>query len=121
MIHLSVSQANGCTYCLAAHTGLAKMNGFTDEQIIEIRSGRVSFNSKIDALSKFAREAASNNGAVSDDTLENFYDAGYSAENMIDTVLIIGGKTIANYLHKIAGYAIDFPEAPKLEPEAILN
>ncbi len=33
VINLVVSQINECAYCLAAHTALGKMNGFTDEQI----------------------------------------------------------------------------------------
>jgi hypothetical protein len=27
----------GCKYCQAAHTATGKMNGFTDDQIIELR------------------------------------------------------------------------------------
>jgi len=33
-VNLVVSQVNKCIYCLAAHTALGKMNGFTDEQIL---------------------------------------------------------------------------------------
>jgi AhpD family alkylhydroperoxidase len=36
-INLIVSQVNECDYCLAAHTSLAKMRGFTEEQTIDIR------------------------------------------------------------------------------------
>ena len=31
VINLVVSQVNNCEYCLAAHTALGKMIGFTDE------------------------------------------------------------------------------------------
>ena len=37
VINLVVSQVNTCDYCLAAHTALGKMVGFTPEQILEIR------------------------------------------------------------------------------------
>jgi AhpD family alkylhydroperoxidase len=33
----AVSQVNGCKYCQSAHTATGKMNGFTDDQIIELR------------------------------------------------------------------------------------
>ncbi len=121
VIHLSVSQINGCTYCQAAHTALAKMNGFSDDQIIEIRSGTAAFNSKLDALTRFSQEVAQRKGDVSDKTLTSFFEAGYSNENLIDVVLIIGTKTIANYLHKIVKYSIDFPVAPKLETESVVS
>jgi AhpD family alkylhydroperoxidase len=37
VVNLAVSQLNGCKYCQAAHTATGKMNGFTDDQIIELR------------------------------------------------------------------------------------
>ena len=46
VINLVVSQVNGCEYCLAAHTVIGGMVGFSAEQIIEIRGGRASFDLK---------------------------------------------------------------------------
>lgn len=43
VVNLVVSQYNDCRYCLAAHTTLGKMNGFSDAQIIEIRNGAAPF------------------------------------------------------------------------------
>jgi AhpD family alkylhydroperoxidase len=39
-IDLVVSQANGCDYCLAAHTQLAKGHRLSDEEIAHLRLGR---------------------------------------------------------------------------------
>jgi AhpD family alkylhydroperoxidase len=58
VINLVVSQVNTCDYCLAAHTVPGKMNGFTDEQILEIRQGRASFDPKLDALARFGKSFA---------------------------------------------------------------
>ena len=41
VINLVTSQINGCRYCQSAHTVLGKMNGFTDEQVLEIRKGKI--------------------------------------------------------------------------------
>src|SRR5687768_1151650 len=49
-INLIVSQVNECRYCQSAHTLLGKMNGFSEEQTIEIRSGAASFDPKLNAL-----------------------------------------------------------------------
>jgi AhpD family alkylhydroperoxidase len=46
VINLAVSQVNNCDYCLAAHTALGKMLGFTEAQIAELRRGRASFDAK---------------------------------------------------------------------------
>ncbi|MFT4439057.1 carboxymuconolactone decarboxylase family protein [Caballeronia sp. 15715] len=55
VVNLVVSQVNECEYCLAAHTMLGKLNGFTDEQIIEIRHGEASFDTKLDALTRLIK------------------------------------------------------------------
>lgn len=57
-VNLVVSQVNGCTYCLAAHTALGKMNGFTEEQTVELRQGGASFDARLDALVKLAGDVA---------------------------------------------------------------
>ena len=60
VINLVVSEVNACRYCQSAHTALGKMNGFTDEQILEIRSGKASFDAKLDALAKFVKNITVN-------------------------------------------------------------
>jgi len=115
VVNLAVSQVNECLYCLAAHTALAKMNGFNDEQVIQIRRGEVIFDSKLDALSKLAKNITENRGKTSPDVLENFFNVGYTKENLIDTIELIGVKTISNYLHRTTEIPVDFPAAPELK------
>jgi len=115
VINLAVSQVNNCVYCLSAHTAIAKMNGFTEEQILELRTGSASFNSKLDALSKFAKSVSLNRGAATEEAIENFYDAGYSKGNLADAILLIGEITITNYFHKTTEVPVDFPIVQSLE------
>jgi len=68
VINLAVSQVNKCDYCLAAHTAIAKMNGFNDDQIIELRKGQASFDSKLDALAKLSKNITENRGNTDADT-----------------------------------------------------
>jgi len=53
-VYLAVSEVNKCSYCLSAHTAVAGMNGFNPEQILELRAGRSSSDSKLDALARLA-------------------------------------------------------------------
>ena len=115
VVNLVVSQFNGCRYCQSAHTVISKMNGFTDEQILDIRSGNVSFDSKLEALANFTLAAVENKGRVDEATKEAFFNAGYTEANLIDVVFNIGDKLISNYIHNLADFAIDFPVAPELE------
>ncbi len=114
VINLVTSQVNGCRYCLSAHTVLGKMNGFTDEQVIELRKGSASFDAKIDVLVKFAKAVVEGKGNVSQEIKDDFFAAGYTEANLIDVVITVGDKVISNYIHNIAQFAIDFPEAPKI-------
>lgn len=113
-INLVVSQINGCSYCLAAHTAIGKMNGFTDDQILELRKGSASFDGKLDKLVKLAMSIVLNRGQISDHEIEQFYTVGYTNESLVDTIVAVGEKTITNYLHKVTNIPIDFPVAPAL-------
>ena len=118
IINLVVSQVNNCEYCLAAHTTIGKMQGFTSEQIIEVRRAEISFNTKFDALAKFVQETAINRGKTSAETTEKLFAAGYTDANLVDIVIVIGDKIVSNYLHSITQLPIDWEAAPKLEVSA---
>jgi len=115
VINLAVSQVNECTYCLAAHTAIAKMNGFNDDQIIQIRKAEATFDTKVDALAKLAKNVTENRGRTSPEVLEDFFRAGYTNENLVDTIELVGLKTISNYLHSTTNVPVDFPAVPELE------
>lgn len=115
VVNLAVSQVNDCIYCLSAHTAIGKMNGFSEEQILELRAGRASFDTKLDALARLARNITENRGATSADVLDNFFNAGWTKENLIDTIVLVGDKTISNYLHRTTDVPVDFPVAQPLE------
>ena len=85
VINLVTSQINGCRYCQSAHTAIGKMNGFTDEQVLEIRTGAASWDSKLDALAKFTASVVENKGRATTDSKEAFFDSGYTEANLVDT------------------------------------
>ncbi|RBQ07908.1 carboxymuconolactone decarboxylase family protein [Pedobacter miscanthi] len=111
VVNLVVSQVNQCLYCLSAHTAIGKMNGFTDEQIIEIRKVNISFDLKLNALAHLVKSIAENQGHASEETLEAFYSAGYDEGNLVDVVVAVGDKIITNYLYALTAVPIDFPIA----------
>ncbi len=114
VVNLVTSQINGCRYCQSTHTALGKMNGFTDEQIIELRKGSASFDSKFDALVRFTASVVENKGKSTSESKSNFFEAGYSEANMIDVVMVVGDKIISNYIHNLTGFEIDFPIAEEI-------
>ncbi len=114
LVNLVVSQENDCRYCQSAHTVLGKMNGFSDEQILEIRTGSASFDPKLDALARLSHEITAFRGKPSDETLSRFYAAGYTKGSLVDVVMAVADKVAMNYLHNITQIPIDFPLAPEL-------
>lgn len=115
VINLAVSQVNGCLYCQSAHTIVGKMNGFTDDQIIEFRKGYSSIDQKLDALARLTQEITATKGQPSGDAIEYFLESGYTKGSLVDVIIAIADKIVMNYLHKITEVPIDFPLAPSLE------
>lgn len=115
IVNLVVSQVNECRYCQSAHTAISKMNGFTDEQILELRKGYFSTNEKFDALVKTTKAITINKGKIDNTTLETFFNVGYTKGTLVDVILNIGDKVIMNYLHNLTQIDIDFPVVEKLE------
>ena len=119
VVNLAVSQVNACDYCLAAHTAIAKMNGFDDDQILQLRTGYASFDSKLDALAKLAKNITENRGRTSPEVVDNFFKLGYTKENLIDVIVLVGDKTISNYINNTTNTPVDFPAAPVLETVSV--
>jgi len=112
-VNLVVSQINHCRYCQSAHTLLGKMNGFTEEETLDLRNGH-SNDPKLNALVKLAKTITENKGVVGEPILNAFFNAGYNKAVLVDVVMLVGDKIIMNYLHNLTAVAIDFPLAQPL-------
>ncbi|WP_345988394.1 carboxymuconolactone decarboxylase family protein [Chryseobacterium sp. Chry.R1] len=114
VVNLIVSQYNNCLYCLSAHTAIAKLNGFDDDQILEIRKAKISFDPKLNSLGQLVYEAVSNKGEISEETKNQFFNEGYTEGHLVDVIIAIGDKTITNYLFAATKIPVDWPLAPEL-------
>lgn len=112
-VNLIVSQVNGCVYCQSAHLVLGKMNGFTEDQLLDIRHGK-SADVKLDVLVKLAASITKNKGNAERLLVDAFFEKGYTKENLVDLILLISDKTAMNYLHNLTQIPVDFPVATAL-------
>lgn len=119
-VNLVVSEVNGCSYCKAAHTAIGKMNGFTEDQLRDIRLEKAG-NPKLNALVKLAADITRNRGNAAPALVDDFYAQGYTNENLVDLILQISDKTAMNYLHNLTRIPVDFPAAPALTAEEVMN
>ncbi|MBX2841718.1 MAG: carboxymuconolactone decarboxylase family protein [Flammeovirgaceae bacterium] len=112
-IKLAVSEVNECQYCLAAHTVLAKMNGFSEEETLALRAASIS-DKKLNVITHLAREIAQERGKASDEAKQAFFDAGYDEKALIDLVAIVVDITFTNYTHRLTQVPVDFPTVKPL-------
>ena len=108
-VALATSQANGCAYCLSAHTAIGKMNGLTDAETEQNRQG-LSSDEKVAAGLNFAQSVTKNRGNVSADEIAAIKVAGYTDGDVLEIVLNVVANTLTNYVNHIAKTEIDFPE-----------
>ena len=112
-IKLAVAQVNGCEYCLAAHTAIAKMNGFSESETFDLRSA-TSSNPHLQILTQLAKEISENKGRASQSALDNFFAQGFDEAALIDLIAVVTDITFTNYTHILTQVPVDFPKAKTL-------
>ncbi len=113
-IALATSQANGCAYCLSAHTVIGKTNGFTEEETLELRTNSIA-DKKLNALVSLVSEVVESNGHPSESTVLTFFDVGYTKVAFAELIGAVALTTITNYVFHNGGFDIDFPKAQRIE------
>jgi len=118
-IFLAVSEVNQCQYCLAAHTAIAKMNKFSDEETRQLRAGTHP-DAKLRAITLLAADISRSHGEPSEENLTNFFNEGFDNGALIDLIGLVTEITFTNYTHKVTEVPVDFPLAQPLnEPVAV--
>src|SRR5262245_50248012 len=77
-IALAVSFENQCSYCMAAHSTFAKMNGASDEDLSALRSGKSPRDFRLAALVTFATQMLRARGQVPANAVNRLLEAGFS-------------------------------------------
>lgn len=112
-IALAVAEANGCGYCLAAHTAVGTAVGLTADQVRDARLG-TAVDGKTDALVRFARRVADARGRVTDADLAAVRAAGWGDGAVAEVVANVALHVFTNSFNLVADTALDFPPAPPL-------
>ncbi|MDN5203092.1 carboxymuconolactone decarboxylase family protein [Fulvivirgaceae bacterium BMA10] len=112
-IALAVGEANGCNYCLSAHTAIGKMQGFTEEETVKLRTGEIE-DGKLNALTSLAKEITETRGLPSQDTVDRFFSVGYNKAALVELIGFVANNTFTNYLNHIADTTVDFPKVSAL-------
>ncbi|MBX9927046.1 MAG: peroxidase-related enzyme [Hyphomicrobiaceae bacterium] len=108
-IALAVAEINGCSYCLSAHTYIARNVAKLDDVEISANRNGASNDPKADAAVKFAVAVVKNRGHVSDADVAAVRQAGFDDAEIVEIVLHVALNTLTNYVNEVAGTEIDFP------------
>lgn len=107
VVLLSVSFENGCDYCMAAHSAVAKGAGASDDVVAALRAGTTLPDSKLETLHRFTRSVVRERGWVPDTEIRRLLDAGYSKATVLEVLLGVALKTLSNYTNHIARTEVD--------------
>ncbi|MBI3194179.1 MAG: carboxymuconolactone decarboxylase family protein [Ignavibacteriae bacterium] len=109
IITLTVSQYNGCNYCLSAHSFIGSRKfGMTEEELLRVRQGQ-SNDKQIQSLLNFVYAVVDKRAKISDEDYLNIRNAGYSEAEIVEIVAVIVQTIFTNYFNLIAQTEIDFP------------
>ncbi len=106
-VMLMASVENGCRYCVAAHTGLARGAGLAADIIIGIREDDDIDDEKIEVLCQFTAKMVHTRGQVDQNDTKAFLDAGYTKANLLEIAALIALKTMSNYVNHLAQTPLD--------------
>jgi uncharacterized peroxidase-related enzyme len=109
IIALAVAQANGCHYCLSAHTLMGKGAGLTPEGVHAARHGKAQ-DALDNAVAAFAQRVAEAKGHVSDADIAAARSAGLDDGRLVEVIANVAINVLTNFTNNVALTDIDFPK-----------
>lgn len=113
-IALTMAEANGCDYCLSAHTYTGTKFAKLDENEIDANRRGTSNDPKAAAAVEFARALVDARGSVALGEVEKVRAAGYSDAEILEIIAHVALNTFTNYVNEALGTEIDFPRIARL-------
>jgi uncharacterized peroxidase-related enzyme len=107
VVQTAVSVENQCNYCVAGHTKFAEVQGVDSEVIQAIRENQVIKDKKLQALNLFTRNLVRHKGFLTSQNIQQFIDAGFKAEQVIEVILGVCVKTFSNLTNNLLTIEID--------------
>ena len=116
-IAIAIAAANGCSYCLSAHTAVGEMVGLDAGELRASRSGE-SGDARAAAALRFALAVNTKRGHVGDEDIAGVRAAGYDDADIAALVGHVALNVLTNYFNLVAQPDIDFPEVGPTMREA---
>lgn len=108
-IALAVAEANGCHYCLGAHTYLGKRVARLDDAEMARNRDGASDDAKAAAALRFVTRLVRERGHVGDAAVAAVVAAGYDDAQIVEIIVHVALNTLTNYVNSALGTVLDFP------------
>lgn len=107
---LAVAEANGCSYCLSAHTYLGKHVAKLDDAELARNRDGASEDAKANAALRFATKLLRERGHVEAADVAALETAGYDHAQIVEIIAHVALNTLTNYVNSALETVIDFPK-----------
>src|SRR5690606_32354173 len=115
VVQITAATLNGCGFCVAGHTALARKKLAMPEEVIQaLRQVNPLDDARLNALARFTQAVLQKKGQVDDEELQALIEAGYSQANALEVVLGVSLATLCNYANNLAQTPIN----PELQAHA---
>jgi AhpD family alkylhydroperoxidase len=102
VVLLAVSVANGCEFCVAAHSFIARNMLKVPSPVVDgLRAAGRLADPRLQALSHFTRRVVAERGWVPDTAVDEFLAAGFTRAQVLDVVVGVSHKTLSNYANHL--------------------
>ncbi|MFG2972505.1 carboxymuconolactone decarboxylase family protein [Streptomyces sp. NPDC048331] len=108
-IALAVSELNGCSYCLSAHTMVSRnVAKLSDEEIEAARRG-TSADPRAAAVLRLAVAITESRGRIGDDAFAAARDADLTDEEIVETIANTVRNIFTNYVNESLDVDVEWP------------
>ena len=104
---IAASIKNGCEYCVAAHSTIARMQKVSEEVIEALQEERPIPDSRLEALRRFTETLVDKRGWASEQEVQEFLEAGFDRQQILEVVLGVTLKTLSNYTNSLVDTPLD--------------
>ncbi len=107
VVWFTINAYHDCHYCMAAHTLLAKGEKVPEDVIETARAVGSYEDPKLEALRVFTLNLVENRGWTAPEGLEAFLAAGFTKQNVLESLVVIAHKVLSNYTNHIVNTPVD--------------
>lgn len=107
VLAISISAANECEYCVAAHSTVAAMQKVPAAAVAALREGKPLADAKLQALRTFAVKVVEKRGLLEPKDVEALHAAGYDHGHVLEVLTWVSLKTLSNYANHIGKTPVD--------------